>query len=100
MSEEIKSKKIKSEIFDDFTLFRSRLNRLVKDMTFNPSMRVVVSARRDLSKSVYRQIEYILEITDDKNVHFFSIDDLVKGNFAVPAAPNMPEVEEEVDTTV
>jgi len=99
MNEQQPNEKIKTEIVDEFYEFQTRIRRLIKDMVKNPTMRVVLSARRNLSKSIYRQIEYVIEIADDKNVHFFDLDDLIKGGFAVPVAPDYPGVEAERDPT-
>lgn len=98
MNEE-NNQKVKSIVLDDFYEFQSKIRRLIKDMVKDPNMRVVLSAKRNLSRSALRQIDYVMEITDEKNVHFFNLEDLVKGGFAVPATPDYPEVEAEEDTT-
>lgn len=90
-----------THVFDDYSEFRSEIGRICKRMFSEPEseLRFVVSVKRNLSKSTYRQKEYIIELTRAQYLHILDTSKL-SAEYAVPAAPDYPVVEKEADETV
>lgn len=87
-------------MIDDFYEFQTTIRRAIKDLVKDPSKRLVLSAKDNPNKSKYKRVKYYLTITDDRNIHFYSLDSLIKGKYAVLASPDLPTVEEETDETL
>lgn len=87
---------------NDFYKFQTTFRRILKNIAKNPNpttKKIVFSVRRNLQASPLRQLEYIMEIVPANKVHFYDIEELAQENYAIPAAPDYPEVEQEIDST-